>query len=137
MNKTLALIPACLLLVAAGCKREDTGEPRSATTTTGAPGMGTLANEEGMGRIIEARCDREVACDNVGEGKKYVTRERCRKDIRAATVAELGPNPCPNGLREERINACISEVRGEKCSVSGDDLAKVAVCRHAAICVPK
>lgn len=141
MKHSIALtVAAALLSIAsvAGCQKETDTEPRAPTMTTGAAGaMGVLSNDEGMLRMVEARCDRAVACEEVGAGKRYPTKERCKEEVRPSLAAAIGQTACPRGLREDRVDACVSEVRGTNCTVPGESIGQLAVCRESALCVPR
>lgn len=73
---------------AVACNRNDADQT---TTTTGAttrnagPSItlgGGDANDTTIDRITDARCARELACNNVGANKKWSDVAACRREIR-------------------------------------------------------
>src|SRR5688572_15496841 len=109
MRKTYGFATATvmvLLAAALGCERAYDERPARATTT-GAVG---LTNDAAATRLAGARCDREVACNNVGADRKFATREACTREIGHDTRANLRAEECPRGIDDNRLSICLSDV---------------------------
>jgi hypothetical protein len=123
---------ASFVLGAAACGR--TSEPPatvSTTTTTGAQ----LTSDDAIIRLGGARCDREVACNNVGSGKKFESRYECIRELGKRTRTELlGPDRCRVGVSEAHLDDCVIDVKYARCEGSLEHLDRFVACSRARLC---
>jgi hypothetical protein len=114
-----------------GCGRGQTKGPYQATTTSAQ----VAANEDAISRVTAARCDREVACNNIGSGKTFDTREACVNQIGHDARADLRAEECPGGISEPDLNDCLADVRSEKCDGAMGAISRLAACRKGKLCL--
>src|SRR5262245_44165912 len=65
---------AAVIVAMAGCKH---GSGAFGTTTTTAGNQ--VTDRDAVTRLANARCDREVACENVGPNKRFSDRDACTR----------------------------------------------------------
>lgn len=128
-NTARALGIVSLLVVAVACQRGS--ETPGATTTTAARPVGS---DEAATRITKARCDREVACNNVGPGKHYEDRGACTRELEHDARATLRADECPNGVDETRLSTCVLDIANERCGNPIDTAERMMSCRRAQLC---
>jgi hypothetical protein len=97
----------------------------------------TTTSAKAVSSIVEARCDREARCNNIGADEKFKSWEECRKDIAEKSSDKIGAPECPGGIDSYELSECLSEVRSEKCGNPLDTLERVAACNSADLCVDK
>jgi hypothetical protein len=125
----LVLSASCAALVAA-CSHAP--PVKSSTTTTG---VKVMANDVGIARIIEGRCDREDACGRIGEGKKWETRRACREEMELDERSSLRADRCPGGLDGDAVNECVEKVRSQRCRDPIAAITREAVCQKLRLCL--
>jgi hypothetical protein len=125
----LALVATCAGLVAA-CSHAPA--VKSAPSTTGAK---VVNNDFGIGRIVEARCDREDACNRIGENRKWETRRACREEMELDTRPSLRAASCPGGLDGDVLDDCVNRVRSQRCRDPIAAIAREAVCQKVRLCL--
>ena len=123
------LLSIFAVALVAGCVVH-TNEPASRTSTTGAGIQGSNA----VRRIADARCDREVGCNNIGDGHRFDSRDACIREMRRDTRDALDDKACEGGIDEARLNECIRDIRGERCGNPFDSINRAASCRRAELC---
>jgi hypothetical protein len=89
---------------------------------------------EGINEISTARCDREVRCGGVGEGKGHANRDQCIADLNREGYEDLDETHCPRGLGARELDKCLSEIHGERCGAPLDTLERLVACRAPALC---
>jgi hypothetical protein len=92
------------------------------------------ANVESINAIALARCDREGRCNNVGDGKKFSNRDACLNAIRSKGDNDLTTTACPQGIDTSRLQACLEEVRAERCENPLDTVGRLSACRIDSLC---
>jgi hypothetical protein len=117
-----------LLLTAPACNHDRSG----ATTTTGAE---ILPPEDAVNQLTARRCEREFDCNNVGAGKKYEDNAACEREVAHDLQAELRPSKCTYGVRGDKLNDCMQELRNEKCGNPLDTVSRLATCRTGRLCL--
>jgi hypothetical protein len=134
-QKTLAFGSAMLGLIA--CDQNKSSE----TQTTGATmpmrvqtpvAVAADPNDDTIDRITAARCTREVACNNIGTGKKWVDDSSCHREVRQNVHADFRRTECRYVLTD-KLQSCIDAIRDEKCDAVLD-LTRMNACRKSAIC---
>ncbi|WP_437737514.1 DUF6184 family natural product biosynthesis lipoprotein [Sorangium sp. So ce1335] len=128
----LILAAGATLLVAA-CDREE----RALGTTRPAEGTrveARVATVNAVDGIVQARCDREARCNNVGSGREYASNEACAARIRAEWREDLNLADCPGGVDAKELNECLEEIRNDDCGNPFDTLGRIAACRSSDLC---
>jgi Family of unknown function (DUF6184) len=105
---------------------------KSSTTTTTAASVG---NDKAIARIVEARCDREDACNRIGDGKKWETSRSCRLEMEHDARASLAAERCPGGLDAAAVNTCVDKVRVQRCRDPIDAIEREVVCQKLRLCL--
>jgi hypothetical protein len=107
---------------------------RSSTETTAAA-AGNDPNYASIEKITMAKCDREERCDNVGQGKKFGTRQSCIDENRSSKRDDLRASECPGGIDQRQLEKCVAEIRAEHCGNVLDKVNRLTACRDAALCM--
>ncbi|MGD0524247.1 MAG: DUF6184 family natural product biosynthesis lipoprotein, partial [Polyangiaceae bacterium] len=84
--------------------------------------------------IANARCDREVACGDVGTGRTYAARDQCAGELLRSARADLATPGCPAGIAARLVDDCASRLRQESCHPLST-LSLMEACRPAALCL--
>ena len=129
MKNTLIFLATAAALVVA-CNHNDT--PAKGVTTTGA---GVVANDEAVNKVVAARCDRAKACNQLGKDEKYADEAACKRELGHDLQADLRPNECPRGIRQEKLSNCLQEIQNEKCGNAIDKISRLTTCRTGSLCV--
>lgn len=87
--------------------------------------------------IAEARCAREVSCNNVGIDKRYVSLEDCLTRVWTAGQGDLVESECPNGVDEAQLEECLAEIRLLECGVHLDSLELLPACSASQLCTER
>ena len=85
-------------------------------------------------RLAMSRCDRELRCDNIGDGRKYASSADCHERVRADWKDDLDSRRCQDGIDERELGECLSEIREENCDNAFDTLSRLTQCSRAQIC---
>lgn len=109
----------------------NTTPPSNVGPTLGT-GMEKDVNDAAIERLTEARCKREVACNNIGNGKKWNDEAACKREVRQNIHSDYRQSECHNVL-QDKLQSCIDAINGEKCD-SAFDLARMNACRKGNIC---
>lgn len=130
MKNTIAFFATAAALVVA-CNH-DSNAPAKGVTTTGA---GVVANDEAVTRLVDARCDRAKACNQLGKDEKFSDEAACKRELGHDLKADLRPGECPRGIRQEKLSNCLQEIQNEKCGNAIDKISRLATCRTGSLCV--
>lgn len=114
-----------------GCSHDRDDEAAATTLTAGA----IVRNDDAAMRLANARCDRELACENVGQGKDYADRDACMRHVGHDANATLRADKCPHGVSEANLERCLADTRHERCSNPVDTIERVNACRRGKLCV--
>lgn len=101
-----------------------------AATGSGAPG------DMLVGRIAQARCDREVACERVGEKKTFATTEQCTSTLRERSRADVVAARCARGFDNTQVGICLTSIRQYRCESTLEAVDVISQCQSSALCVP-
>ena len=128
-----ASVSVCLGLVAAavalGCGRDRT-EPATTMTT------GAVSNDDAIMRIASARCDREVSCNNLGQGKKFADREACMREGQQNARGTLRADQCPN-IDQGKLSQCVNDIKNQRCENPIDAIDTITSCTRGNICIER
>ena len=84
--------------------------------------------------VLALRCDRENKCGNIGNARKYGTRDECIAKLEAS-YSDLRPEECPSGIDRAKLDTCLDSIRSEDCNSPLDSLQRLAACRSGALCM--
>jgi hypothetical protein len=136
MKSSIGGIVASLALSAASsCSRSP--PPVSAPTEVfSAPYVAAVSVDEAVMAITNARCDREVSCDNVGSHRVFVDRDACARELGHNVMQSLRPSRCPRGVDQVKLSTCLGVARNERCADLRDSVGRVIDCSPDELCVP-
>jgi hypothetical protein len=87
-------------------------------------------------RLSSARCDRETACDNVGDGKKYASRQVCLDKMHGDIANDINSYQCPRGIDANAVSQCLTAVGNEECGAHPiEAITRMDKCRSGAMCM--
>lgn len=90
-------------------------------------------NQAIIQKVTQARCQREMACGEVGNGKKYATEADCVSDLGKDTFEDLKAKECKTPM-QDKVNDCVAALPKENCDNVRSDLSHILACRAGAIC---
>lgn len=114
-------------VVVLGCQK---GREPAATTVS----MAAVPHDDAIMRLATARCEREAACNNLGEGKKYADREACMREATQSSRGTLRADQCPQ-IDESKLSGCLNDVTNERCGNVLDTLDRLTSCTRSSICI--
>jgi Family of unknown function (DUF6184) len=97
----------------------------------------SVSSASAVSSIVEARCDRESRCENMGANKKYKSWQQCKQEIATKSNDKIGAPECPGGIDSHELSECLTEIRNEGCGNPLDTLERVAACNSADLCIDK
>jgi hypothetical protein len=138
MVVAVSLASACASVV--GCERtDDRHAVNSVPAREAAPQSVTNLQADTssvVNRLSEARCDREQACDNIGDGKKYASRLVCLDQMRGGIANDLNAYQCPGGIDEAALRQCQVAIHNEECGAHPlEAITRIDKCRSGPMCV--
>jgi hypothetical protein len=98
-------------------------------------GGGPAEPSPAVARIVAARCEREVRCNNVGTRKKYPNRVDCATRIRDEKRDTINEKDCPGGIDAKHLDDCLAEVRDEACRNPLVSISRLVSCRSSNLCL--
>lgn len=104
------------------------------TTVTGA-NVGVVQNASAIERIVQARCEREATCNNVGTDKHFSNRDVCQREIRADMKDDLNAKDCPAGIDGKELGECLDAIHKESCGNPLETISRLAACRTSDMCL--
>lgn len=117
----------------AGCHR-GASPPTATTKTTGAE-LGSPSNDDAVMRITTARCEREVACNKVGQGRAYENQPACLERIGKLMDLEAGRDECPQGVDSFAVSNCLLDIQRTPCGGELERQTNLPTCTKAALCL--
>ena len=133
LGHALSLLGLGLVGIACGHSYNTTNAPAATAETTGASRHD--ANDGSIEKLAAAKCEREQRCDNVGQGKKFGTRQACIDENRSSNRSDLRSNECPGGIDQRQLDKCLAEIKAEHCGNALDKISRLTACRDAALCM--
>lgn len=137
--RTIAAMSLICSTLALACHK-----PERATTAAPAPPreddaalLARRADQAHSAReaVVIARCQRELRCNTIGEGKRYSSAERCEKAVQSEWENDLIPLECQARQLGEELPDCLAAVHDEPCESPFDTLARVSSCTARQLCV--
>lgn len=125
-----SLVVTVVVVHAVACNRSEE-RPAEATTTSAARVPGKDAGR----RIATARCDRLVACNQIGTDKKFASRDACMSEMQHDSTAALRDEDCPRGVAQPELDNCLADIRNERCDNVFDAVDRLATCRSGNLCI--
>ncbi|WP_438020407.1 DUF6184 family natural product biosynthesis lipoprotein [Sorangium sp. So ce315] len=127
------VLAAAATLLAPACDRDE--RALGTTRPTEAPRVeARVATVNAVDSIVQARCDREARCNNVGAGREYASNDACAARVRAEWRDELNVADCPGGVDAKELNECLEEIRNDDCGNPFDTLGRIVACRSSDLC---
>lgn len=90
-------------------------------------------NESTIDRVTIGRCDREMACGRIGQGKKWNDMADCKRDLGKDTRDDLKANEC-KGVLNDKVQTCLDALRSENCDNVQSGLSRVEACQKQKLC---
>jgi hypothetical protein len=122
--------------------RDRTGTGTGTGTMTNDPGTTTvtganvsLNHDAAVSSVVDARCTREAACNNIGADKRFGNREACVTKLKADMASDLNAADCPKGIDRKELDECLSEIRSESCNNPIEKIERLAACRTSDLCL--
>jgi hypothetical protein len=146
LHSTRYLVALGCVVALGACNRDrdrvvDRDRPGPGTTTqdpgtTTVTGANVSLNHEGaVAGIVEARCTREAACNNIGLDKRYGNRDSCVAKLKSEMQNDLNASDCPKGIDRKELDECLSEIRSESCNNPIEKIERLAACRTSDLCL--
>jgi hypothetical protein len=88
-----------------------------------------------LDRLADARCDREVRCNNVGIGLQYATRGVCSQMAHGSLANDLNEYGCPRGLDASAVGRCLAAIRNQTCNQPLESISRLGPCGSGAMCI--
>ncbi|MFO0601733.1 MAG: DUF6184 family natural product biosynthesis lipoprotein [Polyangiales bacterium] len=98
------------------------------------PGPTRMDFRAALNEIAQARCSREARCNNVGEGRRYMSEQACRTVVVNDFARDLNAAECNAGIDRGELTECMNDIRTEDCNNPLDTLSRVAACRTSDLC---
>lgn len=121
---------ATLALV--GCAHETRS---GSTQVTGGWYESSTSNDEAVMQLTNARCDRELACNNIGLERRFTDRNACAREIGRGIHSDLRPEVCPRGVDRTKLSLCVAVARQERCGNILDSIDRATSCRRSELCL--
>ncbi len=130
---TAAIALGALVIIFA-CRPPPGSAPPTTPTLTNAE-LGSSSNDEAIMRITTARCERELACNKIGQGRAYEDQPSCLERIGELMAEEAGKNACPPGVDPVAVSACLLEIQRTPCGGELEQSTNVPPCTKSALCL--
>jgi hypothetical protein len=128
-------------MLALGCEHTDdrVANSRPAQQQMGATntqGRESSLDPPVVNHLARARCDREQACNNVGDGKTYASRQVCMDQFRGGVANDLNAHQCPGGINAAAVQECLTAIGNEECGAHPvEAIIRIDKCRSGALCM--
>jgi len=115
-----------LSLALAGCSKDEAPPMTPAEAKT-------PAAQNAGGQLASAYCDHEQRCNNIGEAKKYGSRQHCMTVMGNEAAKQV--NHCTKGIDQEDLRECLTDIAGQDCSNPIDDMMSSKECGMDDMCL--
>jgi hypothetical protein len=136
----ISMVSAGMLVL--GCEHTDDRSMATATPGSVPPPMGATnpqareVDASIVDRLTNGRCDREQACNNVGDGRKYASRHTCMEQLHGSISNDLNSYQCPGGIDGYAVQQCVNAIASEECGAHPvEALTRMDKCRSGAMCI--
>jgi hypothetical protein len=118
-----------ILVLASSCTRTPEREPELRPASGG-----YLNTDRALAKLAVTNCDRELACGNIGAGRRYETRALCLGTFEREKYEELGFRECLLGVDYQRLDACSRAIESAECRSPLDTLEPYQACAKERLC---
>jgi hypothetical protein len=91
------------------------------------------AAQNAGGQLASAYCDYEQRCNNIGEAKKYGSREHCMTVMGNEAAKKV--NHCVKGIDQEDLRECLTDIAGEGCDNAVEGMMSSKECSMDDMCL--
>lgn len=138
-NDTISAAPQAVsatTVTAVGMVPADAGPDASPTVVgVAVTTIATRGNPHVVDALARARCDRELRCGNIANGKQYLTTDQCLTSVATEWREDLNRYECPGGFDQKDLDECMREIKNEDCRNPFDRLERIIACRASDICI--
>lgn len=114
-------------MILGACARIADRPPQSAQERDRSVQLGVLD-------IVDARCDLEERCGNIGARGRFESRSACESKMQGETAITINTADCPRGIERRKLDACVASIRAQDCGSIFDALNRWNACREGQIC---
>lgn len=119
----------------AGPPQNPPGSSPGTAVPAGVTNAQNVADQQVVDRIARARCKRAEGCNDVGNGKRYVSPQLCIEQIRGNSENEVTGYNCPHGVDRAALERCMAAIDVAPCGKSTEKLADIAECGSDVLCM--
>ena len=98
------------------------------------PNESITQKQRSLFALSDSRCDREVRCGNVGQGKNMANKDACVAGFNSAGYDALDTQECPD-IDQAALSQCLASISLEDCDTKMDSITVLTECRPSALCV--
>ncbi|GAF69188.1 unnamed protein product [marine sediment metagenome] len=120
-------------IVVAACR--SAGRVPSTTMLTSGEAT-TPTNDDAVIRIATNRCERELVCNKIGQGRAFEDQASCLERMDEMMDQEVGRGVCPRGVDAFAVSSCLLEIERTECGGALERTTNLPVCTKAFLCVP-
>ncbi len=131
-SRVLVATALALATTTSGCARPRA--PTPTTRTTGAE-LGSPSNDDAVMRVATARCERELACNKIGQGRAYEDLPTCLERIGVMMDAEVGRSACPGGVDQFGVSSCLFDIQRTPCGGELEVHTNLPSCTKSVLCL--
>lgn len=135
------ILPLIAIAATVACNRDGDRPAERPSTTTTSEGtaasvrpVSVVQNDTAVARIADARCARELACENIGVAKAYTSHDACAQQIRLDLSDDLRVDMCPRGIDQRELDECLAAIKAEGCNNPIEKIERLAACRTSELC---
>lgn len=140
--RTIRLVAAPLLagLTLVACMHGGpTANPPASSPGTAVPEGVTnaqnVADQQVVDRLATSRCNRAQTCNDIGNGKPYLSQQLCLQQIRGNSSNEMTGYNCPRGVDQRALERCLTAIDVVPCGKSTQKLSDIAECKTNVLCM--
>lgn len=134
LHTIAAMSLVCSASYTLACHKSRPAESAAAPLTDGTVGV-TRDPRSARQVVVAARCQRELRCNTVGDGRRYTSLEACESDVQREWNVDLVALECPVRQLGQELPDCLASVHEEPCESPFDTLARVSTCTARQLCL--
>jgi hypothetical protein len=78
----------------------------------------------------------QAACDNVGDGKKYASRQVCLDKMHGGIANDINSYQCPRAIDATAVSQCLMGIGNEECGAHPmEAITRMNNCRSGVMCM--